>query len=65
MTTEIYNKTIKFTDKGAVTKIQEENTVTTENWVSSLAMTNFTSKEFFIYDGVTYYLTSKIVKEIN
>lgn len=64
MTQEI-SKTIRFTEKGAVTKIQEENTVTTENWVSSIAMTNFISKEFFIHDGMTYYLTSRVVKEIN
>jgi hypothetical protein len=65
MTTENYNKTIRFTEKGAITKIQDENTVTTENWVSSMAMTTIASKEFFIHDGITYYLTSRVVKEIN
>jgi len=64
MTQEI-SKTIRFTEKGAVTKIHEENTVTTENWVTSIAMPTFTSKEFFIHDGMTYYLTSRVVKEIN
>jgi O-methyltransferase involved in polyketide biosynthesis len=57
-------KTIKFTEKGAVTKIYENSTVTIENWISSLANSNILSKEFFIFEGITYYLTSKVVKEI-
>jgi hypothetical protein len=64
MSTEV-SKTIRFTEKGAICKIHKENTITTENWVSSLANTNITSKEFFIHEGITYYLTSRVVKEID
>jgi hypothetical protein len=58
-------KTIRFTEKGAVTKIQNENNVITENWASSLSTNINSSKEFFIHNGITYYLTSRVIKEID
>lgn len=64
MNTEI-SKFIKFTDKGATTKIQEGNLLTTENWICAHLTTTITSKEFFTYNGMRYLLTSKVVKELN
>jgi len=54
---------IKFTDKGATMKPREGQSGVVENWVKSNGTNVYNSKEFFIHEGVTYYLTSKVEQD--
>ena len=54
---------IKFTEKGATMKPREGQSGLVENWSTSNGTITINSKEFFIHEGITYYLTSKVEQD--
>jgi hypothetical protein len=50
---------IKITEKGATMKPKEGQSGPVENWTTSTGRIIANSKEFFIRQGIVYYLTSK------
>lgn len=56
-------RTIKFSDKKIITKIQKDDKILTETWEPNPSE-NDPKKQFIIHDNVTYYLTSQKEKSI-